>query len=542
MESYEPHETDPLSITEKQELGGYGSSGSDNSIAKSEEDDTQSHNNNYDNNNSHGTSKGDSAGPSIGILGSVAIAVNSLAGPAILQLPYQYQQSGIIPTTLCLIFVGLLSSLCSLHMANAVSQVPGNSHFRRLVEFSDPFLVFWNRSAYKVTQVLFFFCATCTNVAAIVDTAEMVDAFLGFHWKSWGYSFDQRQMLTWSHPPCTRSEVKQGLCEPFGDEDYYGEFLFTLGYAITTCVFLPVCLMDLKESTIWQIFGFMVLLGMSAFFCLSFLGDELSFEHVTLWGHKWGEMLGVILFNFGLVLAIPAWLHDKKPSVSVNKVVYGSTAISTAIYVLVGTLGALAIPNVNVNMLNPMISGAYGQPVQLAASVFAFVIIGLDIPLFCVLTRYNLTHSGLCSVRMANLMVVWIPWLVSWLLYQGDSIGQLLDWSGVLLTSVVAFILPLYLALRILLTTDHVGSIHIYGTPISRERQVFWLYVTLFVAAAAVAAAIGGQLWQVPEPPVYMDPAEYQDASLLTKVLEHSGNHHHHHHKHHHHHNNTRST
>lgn len=36
-------------------------------------------------------------------------------------------------------------------------------------------------------------------------------------------------------------------------------------------------------------------------------------------------------------------------------------------------------------------------------------IIGLDIPLFCVLTGYNLTHSGLCSEWFANLIVVWIP-------------------------------------------------------------------------------------------------------------------------------------
>ena len=58
----------------------------------------------------------------IGLLGSLAIAVNSLAGPAILQLPFQYQQSGIIPTSLCLMFVAVLSAFCSLHMANTISK------------------------------------------------------------------------------------------------------------------------------------------------------------------------------------------------------------------------------------------------------------------------------------------------------------------------------------------------------------------------------------------------------------------------------------
>ena len=38
-----------------------------------------------------------------------AIAVNSLAGPAILQLPFQFQQSGLVPTTLFLIVAAVLS-------------------------------------------------------------------------------------------------------------------------------------------------------------------------------------------------------------------------------------------------------------------------------------------------------------------------------------------------------------------------------------------------------------------------------------------------
>ena len=63
----------------------------------------------------------------------MAIAVNSLAGPAILQLPATYQEAGIMPTTITLILVGLLSSLCSLHMANIVSKVPGNKTFDKEV-------------------------------------------------------------------------------------------------------------------------------------------------------------------------------------------------------------------------------------------------------------------------------------------------------------------------------------------------------------------------------------------------------------------------
>ena len=164
--------------------------------------------------------------------------------------------------------------------------------------------------------------------------------------------------------------------------------------------------------TLTQIFGFFTLLTTSFYFFSVFSNGKLSLKHVSWWGHSWSGMVGVILFNFSLVLAIPAWLHSKKPNVSVRQVVHQSTLLSTALYILVGALGALAIPHVNINMLEPMVSGAYGGGLQIMGSFFAFFIIGLDIPLFSVLTRYNLVHSGMCSNQMANLVVVWIPWYV----------------------------------------------------------------------------------------------------------------------------------
>ena len=362
------------------------------------------------------------------------------------------------------------------------------------------------------------------NVAAIIDTAEVVDQAFGMHpaIQTYGLNVDTFGLKSWSHPPCTRQEVKLGHCSPF-PEDEYGSRLLTLGYVMTAAVFLPICLMDLKENTSWQIWGCTLLLTLSGYFCYVFstmddarrsiihvpetthaidmfdtgnvtltevtdddgyvqinttfedLQQEEQAEQemrrhqhhhhssLTMWGHQYKSMIGVILFNFALVLAVPAWLHEKKPHVSVHRVVYGSTAVSTLLYVAVGSLAARAIPHANVNMLAPMVSGAFGGGVQAAGSIFAFFIIGLDIPLFSVLTRYNLTNSGMCSPWVANILVVWLPWSLSWLFYQGDVIGDLLDWGGVLLTSAVAFLLPLCLALRVLRSTDYVGSVAVYG-------------------------------------------------------------------------------
>jgi amino acid permease len=106
------------------------------------------------------------------MLGSIAIAVNSLAGPAVLQLPFQYQQSGIVPTTICLIAIAILSAYVSLITANTISMIPNNKKFDKCIEFSDIYRYFINERTYTITQLLYLLTAITLNVAAIIDTAE----------------------------------------------------------------------------------------------------------------------------------------------------------------------------------------------------------------------------------------------------------------------------------------------------------------------------------------------------------------------------------
>jgi amino acid permease len=560
----------------------------------------------------------------IGYLGSFAIAINSLAGPAVLQLPFQYQQSGFVMTTLALVGVAVLSVACSLYICRVVQSIPAKAKIERPIELSTVVEYFWSHRAYLVTQWLFFACTFCLNVAAMIDTAQVVDTFLGvsggpflhqtFGWTPFASaatgatgSDQQQHWHTWSHPKCTRKQVKLGHCDPF---TFYGGDaasstpaltgpILTLGYIITAAVFGPLCLMDLKENTNWQIGGSFLLLTLSLYFCVSFLHMDLDestgspvfvsssttsslFNHTMakevkyynsalelyrpdnvtditlrgftseggshastifppfsssstslllhnnlhLWGREYRDLLGVILFNFALVLALPAWLHTKKRRVSVKAVVYGSTGISTLLYVAVGTVVAMSIPHANENMLAPMVSGAFGGGIQAASSLFCFFIIGLDIPLFCVLTRYNLSKLLPGRTALVNALVVYIPWGLSWLLYQGDAIGTLLDWGGVLLTSAIAFLLPLYLAYRVLMYTD----LRLFGTdeddeivpdPATRRKQIRTVFWWLAATAVAVVTAIGGQAAAQADRYEYLHSEEYLNGTATTRSGSH---------------------
>jgi hypothetical protein len=479
--------------------------------------------------------------------------------------------------------------------------------------------------AYLVTQWLFFACTFCLNVAAMIDTAQVVDTFLGVSggkllrtvgWTPFPTHTNDdddddgessRYLHTWIHPKCTRKQVKLGHCDPFVYNASH-EFsngtsasvmeplsgpILTLGYVITAAVFAPLCVMDLKENTNWQIGGCFLLLTLSAYFCFAFLQMDLDdggasstaavasslaspasalFNHtlvkeehyydsalefyrpdnlttamhgfasssgsnnhasttfssssssqhhnnLTLWGKEYRDLLGVIMFNFALVLALPAWLHTKKRSVKVSNVVYGSTGISTVLYIAVGTIVAITIPHANQNMLAPMVSGAFGTGIQAASSLFCFFIIGLDIPLFCVLTRYNLSKLLPGRPTLVNALVVYFPWGLSWVLYQGDAIGTLLDWGGVLLTSAIAFLLPLYLAYRVLLYTDLplIPDLTLSsGLPSARRGQIRTVLAWLIVTAVAVTAAVAGQAAVQADKYEYLHSDEYLNGSAAA--------------------------
>lgn len=210
--------------------------------------------------------------------------------------------------------------------------------------------------------------------------------------------------------------------------------------------------------------------------------------------HSWDTLFGVVLFNFALVIAIPAWLYEKEPHVDVPTVIHSASALSAILYILIGSLGAMTIPNVSQNMLESMMSGAFGTSMQLCASVFAFFIIGLGCPLFSVLTRMSFDDSGLLTRPQANVLSVYLPFSASWLFYQGDSVTKILSWGGILFTSLVAFILPLWISLHSLDTSNQEGVISVYGRwgVTLKNTQKSILKGLMILAALSICAAILG--------------------------------------------------
>jgi len=161
----------------------------------------------------------------------------------------------------------------------------------------------------------------------------------------------------------------------------------------------------------------------------------------------------------------------------------------------IGILGAITMPHASQNMLESLMSGAFGTAMQLCSSIFAFFIIGLGCPLFSILARMNLTDgNAFLSRGAANLLAVYLPFLISWVFYQGDAIIKLLSWGGILFTSLVAFILPLLLSLHSLEKGGAGGSVNVYKPwqLTSKTKQKSALTVLLALAITSIMVGIWG--------------------------------------------------
>lgn len=178
-------------------------------------------------------------------------------------------------------------------------------------------------------------------------------------------------------------------------------------------------------------------------------------------------------------------------------VVHSSSILTTILYMSIGILGAITMPHASQNMLESLMSGAFGTSIQLCSSIFAFFIIGLGIPLFSILGRMNLTDGNRGLPRnTANWLAVYLPFIFSWIFYQGDAITQLLSWGGIIFTSLIAFILPLLVSLRSIETSKCEGSVNVYKPFYlrSQETQKLAIRVVLVLAIASIIVAILGNL------------------------------------------------
>ena len=268
---------------------------------------------------------------SIGFLGSFALITNNMTGPAMMGLPNVFLQAGYLPSILCILYVCMSSSICGTLLAETIAFIPGNREFTKNIEFSVAFHHYLGDTWYLFVEGLFFMSCMSQACAAIVVTSHTLDGFLASFLFSKTFAlqlYPSIEFISWDADTChisKQSNVKGFSadssiedCTPFFSN---GPFIISIGFILVTLVFLPLGKGFLKEAVFVQILSFIALLTLLSQFFIEFIRQGLQFS-VPMIGDDQSELAGVVLFNFAYIIAVPSWLNEKAPNVSVNKVFF----------------------------------------------------------------------------------------------------------------------------------------------------------------------------------------------------------------------------
>ncbi|KAH8052254.1 hypothetical protein JL722_10355 [Aureococcus anophagefferens] len=372
---------------------------------------------------------------------SMVVFVNAIIGPGVVALPKLYQVSGWLFPTILLTAGGALAALATVVRCETVALMPGNAEFTKKVEFGAPFREWIGERAYVASHVGFYLAAVSQVVSSVTTVASTTDTALAY---AFGRSYQgskrernsQLQRLlsrpfstrsygvfvfdSWAEPLRLRSWSldhcgQRASCQPFfTGEDFHGEIVLTLGYALTAAALVPFCLTDIRASLGLQYASAAACLaGLVVFAGHGLLRAATEGFALRAASGSQDKTSGLVLFNLMYGIFISTWLNEKKPDVRASRVVYSTAALSTAFFVVFGLVCGAALEGLDWNALTYFAEKGTPWAVRSAALAFGWLVIASGVPVSCVMATRNLATE--LDERAALALGAGAPWAVGWL-------------------------------------------------------------------------------------------------------------------------------
>lgn len=119
----------------------------------------------------------ETAEKNIGLFGSFALVTNNIAGPAMMGLPLLFQQAGIIPVIVAIVFMSVTSSISGTMLAESIASIPGNVKYDLQVEYANAFVLL-GRKWQSIAQILFLVACSVQAITGIIETSQSLDSFI----------------------------------------------------------------------------------------------------------------------------------------------------------------------------------------------------------------------------------------------------------------------------------------------------------------------------------------------------------------------------
>ena len=377
-------------------------------------------------------------GKTIDYWGSVALLVNNVTGGGMVLFAQTFQQAGWLLMVLCLLVLMVCCGLGGLMLVECMAMMPHNGRFTRRVEYTTVMKHYCSRYVYIAISVFYQLSLTITNLSLIVQSIQVMDFTIA---AVAGRSCTVPQFYPTFAFACP--EPVQGNITPFDSSVW----CVPLGLYFTALIVIPLGLINLDDNIKVQKGAFFSLCVILLIWVGLLSSNSPDGGRVPVVGSTLSSVLGVSLFNFAFLSSVPSWVNEKRDDVSIPKTLWTVLPLSVVMFVVMGWLGGAAFvwtANSNETLLDKVkdVTTA-GKLGEVTFYLFPIIVNLTSIPVLSIFQRYNLVKEGVCGLRMANFLAVVLPWLLAIPLYNGSGYQELANWGGVLVTSVVNFIVPI---------------------------------------------------------------------------------------------------
>ncbi|EGD79867.1 hypothetical protein PTSG_10151 [Salpingoeca rosetta] len=399
-----------------------------------------------------------------------------------------FAESGWLLPTIFFMLIWAMSSLSTTMYCEAMRKIPGNEHFRGRIEYSSIVAYYFGRKAYIAAQIGLNGALQSLNVISVIQSAQVMDnAISAIFGHSCGVNVSPFALEI--NGTRLHESVKGWSCIDTNDIEsgnaWGCHLIVSMGFLVALAIAIPMGYFKLDDNMIVQKVAFVLTLLcwlvwlVACFFSSEFgSGGDWHIPAVTdasLSYTSQAGVLGTILFNFGFVTTVPSWVNEKRPSVSVNRVVWLSTFLCNAVFFIMGIPPAMAFSQYLAGPATGQCAEGHGcaQSIMdiytshrapemlrhnraanfiLQMSVYLFPIVAVlsSIPVFSIVIKYNCVENG-WSHRSAFAWGVLFPWVIAIpLLYQPDALNQFITFSSLIFVSFTDFIVPwaLYMKLQ----------------------------------------------------------------------------------------------
>jgi len=190
----------------------------------------------------------------------------------------------------------------------------------------------------------------------------------------------------------------------------------------------------------------------------------LSDERLPLIGNDLSGVLGVVIFNYAYIVAVPSLRADSAPKANFEAAMWGGVCFMWLMYTVYGLMGSLAFAKVDSNFLSSILRGSV--PFISKSAVFALSFaLQPSIPVYVILLARNLEEAGVPgAVIWANLT----PWSLAACCYMQKWFAEIVNWSGLLVLGFINYSIPLAL---VILAHASAGEISIHRSSITEALR-----------------------------------------------------------------------